>query len=136
MAGVRDQPLTAMNLHVYAEQIRDETVVRVREYEAYGPLIDNGMADVVEAGAVDRAPERVEATARSEGSRSRSARRGGALPGIAHQAVVELRPPRVEQREELEPVAPLVEVEIRDEHGGAVARRLDQHPSVGVRDER
>jgi hypothetical protein len=61
-----------------------------------------------------------------------SARCGDALPRLAVEALVTLRSPRIEQRAELEPIAALVELRIRDEDGGAVARRLDEHPSVRV----
>ena len=41
-----------------------------------------------------------------------------------------------EEREQGEPVAPLVEIEIGDEHRGLVARCLHQHAPVRVADER
>ncbi len=48
------------------------------------------------------------------------------------QHAVGVGPARGEEREQLEPVAALIEVEVGDEHGGLVARGLDEDPSVGV----
>ena len=41
-----------------------------------------------------------------------------------------------EEREEREPVAAGVEIEVGDEHRGLVAWRLHEHPAVRVADER
>ena len=42
----------------------------------------------------------------------------------------------VQEREQVEPVAALVEVEVGDEHRRLVPRRLHEDPAVGVGDER
>ena len=57
-------------------------------------------------------------------------------PSGRRQRAVGVGPARREEREERQPVAALVEVEIGDEHGGLVARRLHEHAPVGVADER
>ena len=47
-----------------------------------------------------------------------------------------LGPPGREEREQLEPVAALVEIEVGDEHRGLGARRLHEHAAVRIADER
>ena len=52
-----------------------------------------------------------------------------------HKSTVSFWSPSAQEREQLEPISALVEVEVGHQHGGLVARRLDQHPAVGVGDE-
>ena len=61
------------------------------------------------------------------------ARRG---PDRIHQRGVRVRAAGLQEREQLQPVAALVEVEVGDEDGGLVARGLDEDAAVGVGDER
>ena len=52
------------------------------------------------------------------------------------QRAVGVRAARGQEREQRQPVAALVEVEVGDQHGGLVARRLHELAPVGVGDER
>ena len=57
-------------------------------------------------------------------------------PSRRGQRAVGVRAARGQEREERQPVAALVEVEVGHEHGGLVARRLHELAPVGVGDER
>ena len=58
------------------------------------------------------------------------------LVRLVEQRPVRGGPPGAQEREEVEPVAALVEVEVGDEHRGFVTRRLHEHPPVRIADER
>ena len=56
----------------------------------------------------------------------------GEEAGAAGERLVGVGPARRQEREQLQPVAALVEVQVGDQDRRAVARRLDQHAPVGV----